>query len=65
MTAKKIYLVKDTVAGTSPGTLVKAATKAGAQNHVAKITRERFQAELASQDVLVALISSGVQVEEA
>lgn len=60
MTATRIYSVFDSEVGVTH--LVRAATKSQAVNHV---VRARFEANVATQSELVALIAEGVAVEDA
>lgn len=60
MAEKRIYAVADKKAGVCH--LVKAATQAQAVGHV---VRGQFVAEVASQEVLVDLMTAGKKVEEA
>lgn len=61
MAAKRIYVVSD--GGIPEGeSLVKASTPAQA---IGFVVRERYSAEVASQEQLVTLIGAGIKVQEA
>ena len=59
MTTTRIYSVFDSEVGVTH--LVRAATKAQAVNHV---VRSRFEANVATQEELILLMSNGVRVED-
>lgn len=61
MTDTRTYLVADKDNGAKR--LIKAGNKVGAQNYAAKVTRDRFEAHVATQDELIALLKEGVEVE--
>ena len=64
--AWNVYRVLDNQDADALPRLVRASSKVAAQNHVARVTRERFTAELAdTYEALNLVKNNGVEIEVA